>query len=146
MKKNLIPIILLLIIISLFIGSVSAANNNNGVLIQKTGQKNLLDSGANKFYWGERGGIFSYTWKTYKNSKSVIINVHYKTINNSWYGTYTITKVSKDRLKIVEKSPEVKLYSGHSSVTSYATTSLTPVQYYSNTLKSQIENDGYLMD
>lgn len=146
MKKNLIPIMFLLVIISLFVGSVSAANNNNGVLIQKTAQKNLLDSGANKFYWGERGGIFSYTWKTYKNSKGVLVNVHYKTINNSWYGTYTITKVSKDRLKIVENSPEVKLYSGHSSITSYATTSLTPIQYYSKTLKSQIENDGYLMD
>ena len=52
MRKNLIPIIFLLVIISLFVGSVSATNNNNGVLIQKTAQKNLLDSSANKFYWG----------------------------------------------------------------------------------------------
>jgi hypothetical protein len=146
MRKNLIPIIFLLVIISLFVGSVSATNNNNGVLIQKTAQKNLLDSSANKFYWGERGGIFSYTWKTYKNNIGVLVNVHYEIINNSWYGTYSITKVSKDRLKIVENSPEVKFYSGHPSITSYATTSLTPVQYYWKTMKSQIESDGYLME
>lgn len=146
MRKNLIPIIFLLVIISLFVGSVSATNNNNGVLIQKTAQKNLLDSSANKFYWGERGGIVSYTWKTYKNNIGVLVNVHYEIINNSWYGTYSITKVSKDRLKIVENSPEVKFYSGHPSITSYATTSLTPVQYYWKTMKSQIESDGYLME
>ena len=143
MKKNLIPILILLVIISIFIGVVSATNNNNGVSIQKPIQKNLLNSGANKFYWGERGGIFSYTWKTYKIGNGIQVKVHYKTINNSWYGTYSITKVSKNRLKIVEKSPEVKLYSGHPSVTSYAKTSLTPVQYYWKTVKPEIKSGGY---
>ena len=142
MKKNLIPILILLVIISIFIGVVSATNNNNGVSIQKPIQ-NLLNSGANKFYWGERGGIFSYTWKTYKIGNGIQVKVHYKTINNSWYGTYSITKVSKNRLKIVEKSPEVKLYSGHPSVTSYAKTSLTPVQYYWKTVKPEIKSGGY---
>lgn len=142
MKKNMVPIIVLIIIMALFAGSVSATNNTNGVSIQKVVQKNLIDSGSNKFYWGERGGLFAYTWKTYKTSNGVVVQVHYKTINNSWYSTYSITKLTSSKLKIVETSPEVKLYSGHSSVTSYAKSSLTPVQFY-NKLKTQIKRDGY---
>jgi hypothetical protein len=103
MRKNLIPIIFLLVIISLFVGSVSATNNNNGVLIQKTAQKNLLDSGANKFYWGERGGIFSYTWKTYKNSKGILVNVHYKTINNSWYNFINTCTILLENYEITDR-------------------------------------------
>jgi hypothetical protein len=143
MKKNMVPIIVLIIIMALFAGSVSATNNTNGVSIQKVVQKNLIDSGSNKFYWGERGGLFAYTWKTYKTSNGVVVQVHYKTINNSWYSTYSITKLTSSKLKIVETSPEVKLYSGRSSVTSYAKTSLTPVTYYWKNIRPQIKSDGY---
>jgi hypothetical protein len=141
-KKNLIPIVILVVMVFLFVGAVSAANTN-GVLIQKATQKTIVDSGQNKFYWGERGGIFSYSWKTYKTSNGILVNIHYKTITNSWNSTYYITKDSKNKLKIVETSPEVKLYSGHPSVTSYAKTSVTPLQYYWITVKPQIKNDGY---
>lgn len=127
----------------MFVGAVSATNNNNGISIQKTAQKYLIDSGANKFYWGERGGMFSYTWKSYKTSNGVLVQVHYKTFNNSWYGTYSITKLSNNKLKIVETSPEIKLYSGHPSVISYKTTKLTPLKYYWKSVKPQIANDGY---
>ncbi len=143
MKRNIIPIVFLVVIISLFVGAVSAVSNTNGVSIQSTTQKNVIDSGFNKFYWGERGGIFAYSWKTYKTSNGIFVKIHYKTVNNSWYGSYYITKQSTGKLKIVETSPEVKLYSGHSSVTSYAKTSLTPLQFYWKTVKSQIKNDGY---
>jgi hypothetical protein len=142
MKKNLIPIVFFVAMILVFAGTVSASNNSNGVVIQKTEQKNVLDSGASKFYWGERGGIFSYTWTAFKTSNGVLVKIHYKTINNSWNSAYYITKASKNTVKIVETSPEVKLYSGHSSVTSYAKSSLTPVQFY-NKLKTQIKRDGY---
>jgi hypothetical protein len=143
MKKNLIPIVFLVVMVLLIVGAASAANNTNGVSIQKTTQKSLIDSGLNKFYWGERGGIFSYSWKTYKTTNGILVNIHYKTINNSWNSTYYITKVSKNKLRIVETSPEVKLYSGHPAVTSYAKTSVTPVQFYWMTVKKQIKNDGY---
>jgi len=72
-----------------------------------------------------------------------LIVVHYTTKTNSWYGTYAITKISSKKLQIVYTSPEVKLYSGHPSETSYATTTLIPVQYYFKVVKSQIKNDGY---
>lgn len=143
MKKNMIPIIVLVVIIALFAGAVSAATNTNGVSIQKAAQKNLIDSGANSFYWGERGGLFAYTWKTYKTKTGVLVKVQYKTLNNSWYGTYAITKISSNKIKVVETSPEVKLYSGKSSVTSYSKTTLLPQKYYLKTVKPQIKNDGY---
>ncbi len=144
MKKNIIPVIVLIIIIALFAGAVSATNITNGVSIQKVGQKNLIDSGSNKFYWGERGGLFTYSWKTYQTtSNSVVVLVHYKTINNSWYSTYSITKLTSNKLKIVETSPEVKLYSGRSSVTTYAKTSLTPIKYYWKNIRPQIKSGGY---
>jgi len=160
MKRNLILIIVFITISFLLIGAASATNVGN-VSTQKTVKsdvsnnllvstikspvnKYLIDSGANKFYWGERGGIFSYSWKTYKTkSGSVQIIVHYKTTTNSWYGSYLITKISKNKLKIIDTSPEVKLYSGHPSETSYAPTSLTPVQYYLKVVRSQIRSDGY---
>jgi len=172
MRSILIPIIALLTISFLLIGAVSAINhanvstqttvksdlsntltvtsvNNpisstNGIQMVSSSVKTLIDSGANKFYWGERGGIFSYTWKTYKSTNgNVLIVVHYTTKTNSWYGTYAITKISSKKLQIVYTSPEVKLYSGHPSETSYATTTLIPVQYYFKVVKSQIKNDGY---
>ena len=129
------------------IGIISPLNNVNGGT-QKTVSNNineyLIDSGANKFYWGERGGNFSYTWKTYKTtSGSILIIVLYKTKTNSWYGTYILTKTSNNVIKMVYTSPEVKLYSGHPSETHYIHTSLTPVQYYSKAVKSQIRSDGY---
>jgi len=143
MEKNMIPIIILVVIIALFAGAVSATSSTNGVSIQKVAQKNLIDSGANKFKWGERGGLFAYTWKTYKTKNGVIVQVHYKTFNNSWFSTYSVTKVSTNKLKIVETSPEVKLYSGRSSVTSYAKTSVTPLKYYWNSIRPQIKSGGY---
>jgi hypothetical protein len=143
MKKNMIPIIVLIVIITLFAGAVSATTNTNGLSIQKVAQKNLIDSGANKFKWDERGGLFAYNWKTYKTSNGILVRVHYKTFNNSWYGTYSITKLSSGKLKIVETSPEIKLYSGRSSVTTYAKTSLTPIKYYWKDIKHQIKSDGY---
>jgi len=81
---------------------LQAASNTTGVSIQKTTQTSLIDSGFNKFNWGERVGIFSYSWKTYETSNGILVNIHYKTINNSWYGSYYITKDSKNKLKIVE--------------------------------------------
>lgn len=140
----MIPIIVLIVIIALFAGAVSATSNTNGATIQKVVQKNLIDSGSNKFYWGERGGLFAYTWKTYKTSNGVLIRIHYKTWNNSWYGTYSITKLSSNKVRIVETSPEVKLYSGRSSVTTYAKTSLPTVKYYWKTVRPQIKSDGYI--
>lgn len=168
MKRNLILIIVFITISFLLIGAASATNVSNistktvqtnsvGVTspvnsvnggTQKTVSTNLnkylVNSGANKFYWGERGGIFSYTWKTYKtHSGSVQIIVHYKTTTNSWYGTYLLTKTSNNIIKMVYTSPEVKLYSGHSSETHYIHTSLAPIQYYLKVVKSQIKSDGY---
>lgn len=164
MKNNYILVVVLIFISILLVGSASAAIINNDITTQKTvttvtplnsiavpltasinNNKNyLIDSGANKFYWLERGGIFSYTWKTYKTSAgSVIINVNYKTKSNTWNGTYVITKVSKNKLKIVYTSPEVKLYTGHPSEVWYTTTTLTPVQYYLKNVKTQIKNNGY---
>ncbi len=174
MKRNFIPIVFFITISFLLIGAASAANfgnvstqktvkndisssltvltTNNTINSTTSGiqsvssslNKSLIDTGANKFYWGERGGTFSYTWKTYKSTNgNVLIIVHYITKTNSWYGTYVLTKISKNKLKIVYTSPEVKLYSGHPSETSYANTLLTPVQYYVKVVKSQIKSDGY---
>jgi len=162
MKNDFILGVVLILISILLIGSASASiiNTNitthntvttttNSVAIPvktslNTSKLYLIDSGANKFYWLERGGPFAYTWKTYKTpAGSVIINVHYKTSNNSWNGTYTITKFSKNKLKIVYTSPEVKLYTGHSSEVWYTTSKLTPVEYYLKTIKAQIKSNGY---
>jgi hypothetical protein len=149
MKKNLILIVMFVLVTFFLIGAASASTNVSKISVQKTvkttaPQDILINSGANKFYWGERGGIFAYTWKTYRKSTgSVYIKVNYKTPTNSWVGTYTITKASNNKLKIVYTSPEIKLYSGHSSEISYAVTSLTPVNYYFNVVKSQIQSDGY---
>ena len=162
MKNDFILGVVLILISILLIGSTSASiiNTNitthntvttttNSVAIPvktslNTSKLYLIDSGANKFYWLERGGLFSYTWKTYRtHGGSVIINVHYKTSKNSWNGTYNITQVSKDKLKIVYTSPEVKLYTGHSSEVWYTTSKLTPVEYYLKTVKAQIKSNGY---
>jgi hypothetical protein len=164
MKNDYILVVVLILISILLIGSASASIINSNITTQKTvttattlnsvaipvktslntSKLYLIDSGTNKFYWLERGGIFSYTWKTYKTpGGSVISNVYYKTNGKSWIGTYSITKVSKNKLKIVYTSPEVKLYSGHSSEVWYTTSTLTPVQYYLKTVKSQIKSNGY---
>jgi hypothetical protein len=164
MKNDFILGVVLILISILLIGSASASTINNNITTQKTvttataahsvaipvktslntSKFLLIDSGANKFYWLERGGPFSYNWKTYKTPKgSVIISIYYKTNNNSWNGTYNITQVSKDKLKIVYTSPEVKLYTGHSSEVWYTTSKLTPVEYYLKTIKTQIKNNGY---
>jgi len=168
MKRNLILIIVFITISFLLIGAASATNvgnistktvqtNSVGITspvnsvnggTQKTVSTNLnkylVNSGANKFYWGERGGIFSYNWKTYRTSTgTVVIYVNYKTTTNSWKGTYTIKKAPKNKLKIVSSSPEIKLYSGHSSLISYVNNSLTPVKYYFKVVKKQIKSDGY---
>ena len=164
MKNDFILGVVLILISILLIGSASASIINNNVTTQKTvttatptnsvtipvktsintSKLSLIDSGANKFYWLERGGIFSYTWKTYKTpGGSVISEVYYKTNGNSWIGTYTITKVSKNKLKIVYTSPEVKLYTGHSSEVWYTTSKLTPVEYYLKMVKNQIKSNGY---
>jgi len=164
MKNDFILGVVLILISILMIGSASASIINSNITTQKTvttataansvvipvktslntSKFVLIDSGANKFYWLERGGPFAYTWKTYKTpAGSVIINVHYKTSNNSWNGTYTITKFSKNKLKIVYTSPEVKLYTGHSSEVWYTTSKLTPVEYYLKLVKTQIKSDGY---
>jgi hypothetical protein len=164
MKNDFIPVVLLILISILLIGSASASIINNNITTQKTvttatttnyvaipaktsintSKLYLIDSGSNKFYWLERGGIFAYTWKTYKTPDgSVITKIYYKTKTNSWNGTYNITKVSKNKLKIVYTSPEVKLYTGHSSQVWYTTSTLTPVEYYLKTVKNQIKNNGY---
>ena len=157
MKNDFILVVILILISILFVGSASASIINNNIITQKTVTTaatsnlvavpittSLLDSGANSFYWLERGGTFSYTWKTYRTAAgSVIVYVKYKTKSNSWNGTYVITKVSNNKLKIVYTSPEVKLYTGHPSEVWYATTKLTPVNYYLKTIKPQIKNNGY---
>ena len=163
MKNNYILVVVLILISILLVGSASAAIINNDITTQKkvttvtplnsiavpltatiNNNNYLIDSGANKFYWLERGGIFSYTWKTYKTpAGSVIININYKTKSNTWNGTYVITKVSKNKLKIVYTSPEVKLYTGHPSEVWYTTSTLTPVQFYLKNVKTQIKNNGY---
>ena len=164
MKNDFIRGVVLILISILLVGSASASIINNNIATQKTvttvpainsvaipvktslntSKFALIDSGANKFYWLERGGLFAYTWKTYKTPEgSVIISIFYKTKENSWNGTYTITQFSKNKLKIVYTSPEVKLYTGHSSEVWYTTSKLTPVEYYLKTVKPQIKNNGY---
>ncbi len=164
MKNDYILVVVSILISILLIGSASASTISNNTTTQKTvitatsltsaatpvktslntSKLILIDSGTNKFYWLERGGIFSYVWKTYKTpGGSVLSDVNYKTDGNSWLGTYTITVFSKDKLKIVYTSPEVKLYTGHSSEVWYTTSKLTPVEYYLKTVKSQIKSNGY---
>ena len=164
MKNDFILGVVLILISILLVGSASASMINSDITTQNTvttatasnslaipvktsintSKFNLIDSGANKFYWLERGGLFSYTWKTYKTPQgSVIININYKTTKNSWNGTYNITQFSKGKLKIIYTSPEVKLYTGHSSEVWYTTSKLTPVEYYWKTVESQIKNNGY---
>jgi hypothetical protein len=164
MKNDFILVVLLIMISILLIGSASATIVNSDITTQKTvttatttnivanpattsinaSKLYLIDSGSNKFYWLERGGIFAYTWKTYKTTTgSIITKIFYKTKTNSWNGTYNITKVSNNKLKIVYTSPEVKLYTGHSSQVWYTTSTLTPVQYYLKNVKTQIKNNGY---
>lgn len=124
--------------------SVSTFQSTVKKTVSKTVKYRLINSGANKIYWKERGGIFSYSWKTYQSTKgSIIVKVHYKTLTNSWNGKYTITKMSKNRLKIVNTSPEVKFYSGHPSETSYVSTNLTPAKYYWRIALSLINKGGY---
>ena len=124
--------------------SVSNVKSTVKKSVSTTAKYRLINSGANKIYWKERGGIFSYSWKTYLSTQgSVIINVHYKTLKTSWNGKYSITKVSKNRLKIVNTSPEVKLYSGHPSETFYVSTNLTPAKYYWRIALGLINNGGY---
>ena len=164
MKKNYFIIMFLILITTLLIGAASTTTLNSNIITQKpvqtslptnsvtdpiktvssTSKKYLIDSGAHKFYWGERGGIFSYNWKTYRTSTgTVVIYVNYKTTTNSWKGTYTIKKAPKNKLKIMSTSPEIKLYSGHSFLISYVNNSLTPVKYYFKVVKKQIKSDGY---
>ncbi len=174
MKKNLIPIVIFLAISVLLIGFAEVTANSkisNDSIINTTVLTNtssnatnvinstktvlkivavsntskvLIDSGANSFYWGERGGTFSYTWKTYKLSNgSILVDIHYKTTTNSWNGSYLVTKSTKNHLKITETSPEVKLYTGQPSTVSYATSSLTPVNFYWKDMKAQIKDNGY---
>jgi hypothetical protein len=164
MKNDFILGVVLIVISILLIGSASATIINSNITAQNTittvtaanslaipvktsidtSKFSLIDSGANKFYWLERGGPFSYTWKTYKTPQgSVIINIQYKTSKNSWNGIYNISQASKGKLKIVYTSPEVKLYTGHSSQVWYTTSKLTPVQYYWKTVKNQIKSNGY---
>ncbi|MBZ2166754.1 hypothetical protein [Methanobacterium spitsbergense] len=124
--------------------SVSNVKSTVKKSVSTTAKYRLINSGANKIYWKERGGIFSYSWKTYQSTQgSIIVNVHYKTKTNSWNGKYSITKVSKNRLKIVNTSPEVKFYSGHPSETSYVSTNLTPAKYYWRIALGLINNGGY---
>ena len=168
MKNGMVLIIVFISVIILLVGSASAATSVNSISTQKlvkntdnnvlsstpvthsvsnvksTVKYRLINSGANKIYWKERGGIFSYSWKTYQSTQGrVIVNVHYKTKTNSWNGKYSITKVSKNRLKIVNTSPEVKFYSGHPSETSYVSTNLTPAKYYWRIALGLINNGGY---
>ena len=124
--------------------SVSNVKSTVKKSVSTTAKYRLINFGANKIYWKERGGIFSYSWKTYQSTQGrVIVYVHYKTKTNSWNGKYSITKVSKNWLKIVNTSPEVKFYSGHSSETSYVSTNLTSAQYYWRIALGLINNGGY---
>ena len=164
MKKNYFLIMLLILITTLLIGAASTTTLNSSIITQKavqtsltansvtypiktvssTSKNYLINSGAHKFYWAERGGIFSYNWKTYRTSTgSVVIYVNYKTTTNSWKGTYTIKKAPKNKLKIMSTSPEIKLYSGHLSIVSYVNSPLKPVNYYFKVVKKQIKSDGY---
>jgi hypothetical protein len=168
MKNNMVLIIVFISIIILLVGSASATTSVNSISTQNVVKNTninvvsstpithsvsnvkskvkyrLINSGANKVYWKERGGIFSYSWKTYQSSQGrVIVKVHYMTKTNSWNGIYSITKVSKNRLKIVNTSPEVKFYSGHPSETSYVSTNLTPAKYYWRIALGLINNGGY---
>lgn len=172
MKRNFILIIFLIIITFLLIGAASAANLNNlpaqntvkvtanaysvqspqthvlskssTKMVSDTMAPRLVDSGSNKFYWGERGGMFSYTWKTYQTGPgSIFVYMHYKTTTNSWFSRYSITKVSKYNLKVVQTSPEIKLYSGHPSETSFASSTMSPAQYYWKKFRVQIKTGGY---
>ena len=173
MKKNLIPIVIFLAISLLLIGFAEVTANNKisdsvinntvlnntssnasnfvnstkavpKIIIVSSTSKILIDSGANSFYWGERGGIFAYTWKTYKLSNgSILVDMHYKTTTNSWYSSYLVTKSTKTQLKITETSPEVKLYTGQPSTVSYANSSLTPSNFYWKDMRSQIKDNGY---
>ena len=134
MKRNFIMIIILIAVTFLLIGAASAASVNNYLprillrsihilfpsahthvvssrstkMVSNTRVPRLVDSGSNKFYWGERGGIFSYTWKTYQTGTGgILVYMHYKTRTNSWFSRYSITKFSKYKLKVVETSPEI---------------------------------------
>lgn len=157
MKRNFILIIILTAVTFLLIGAASAASVDNlpaqntvkvdtysvpsaqthlvssssTKMVSNTLVPRLVDSGSNKFYWGERGGIFSYTWKTYQTGTGgILVYMHYKTRTNSWFSRYSITKFSKYKLKVVETSPEIKLYTGHPSETSFASSTMSPAQYY----------------
>lgn len=167
--KNKIILIIIFIISVLFVGAATATANNNNIpthhtnlsiipltspsnsiksgnltSVSNTVKNHVINSGANKFYWGQRGGIFSYNWIAYQTSNgSILVLVHYKTTTNSWYGQYLFTQASKNKLKILDISPEVLLYSGHPSITSFANTSLTPVQYYWKKVRNQINSGGY---
>jgi hypothetical protein len=172
MKRNFILIIILTAITFLLIGAASAANLNNlpaqntvkiktsaysipstqtpvissssTKMVSNTLVPRLVDSGSNKFYWGERGGIFSYTWKTYKTGTGgILVYMHYKTTTNSWFSRYSITRFSKYKLKVVETSPEIKLYTGHPSETSFASSTMSPAQYYWKKFRVQIKTGGY---
>ena len=168
MKNGMVLIIVFISVIILLVGSASAATSVNSISTQNvvkntdinvvsstpvthavsnvksTVKYRLINSGANKIYWKERGGIFSYSWKTYQSTQGrVIVYVHYQTKTNSWNGKYSITKLSRNRLKIVNTSPEVKFYSGHPSETSYVSTKLTPAKYYWRIALGLINNGGY---
>lgn len=150
MKKLVLPMIFVIVTLFLVGSAFAATTSDKAVVHVKAGQLQsststfLMDSGSNKFYWGERGGVFSYNWKTYKTSKNnVVVIVHYKTFNNSWYGSYNIIKSLNNRLRIVNTSPEVKLYSGHLSDVSYISTSLSPTMFYWNRVRGQIKTSGY---
>lgn len=171
MKRNFVLITILFAITFLLIGAASSASVNNlpaqnsvnvkasayqvqspqthvisknsTNMVSSTGYR-LIDSGSNKFYWGERGGIFSYTWKTYQTSTGgIYVYMHYKTTTNSWFSRYSITKFSKYTLKVVETSPEIKLYTGHPSETSFASSTMSPIQYYWKKFRVQIKTGGY---
>lgn len=150
MKKMVLPLIFVIVILFLVGSAFAATAGDKTVMNVKASQSQyssstiLMDQGSNKFYWGERGGVFSYNWKTYRTSKgNVIVIVHYKTYNNSWYGSYNIIKSLNSKLKIVNTSPEVMLYSGHPSSVSYTSTSLSPVRFYWGMVRGQIKSGGY---
>lgn len=140
-----------IIVTLLTVGSAFASTNDDSNLHvnashhQDNSYSNaLIDNGYHRFYWGERGGIFSYNWKTYRTPKgSVIIYIHYKTVNNTWYGRYSIVKFLNYHLKIVNTSPELMVYTGHLSKTTHTRTSLSPLRFYWSKVRGQIKADGY---
>ena len=69
----MVPIIVLIIIIALFAGSVSATNNTKWSIYPKSCTKKIsLIRVQTNFTGVERGGLFAYTWKTYKTSNGVV--------------------------------------------------------------------------